>query len=100
MFLQNFVLNSFFKKNYSFIIFFNLDFNFSIFKKFYIKSCYKFLNYTKLIDYKEDKILLKSVLLVFNDRKKEFQVLIQSRPLVILIIILTYLSTWLINLMV
>ncbi len=100
MFIQNFVLNSFFKKKYSFNIFFNLDFNLPIFKKFYIKSCYKFLNYSKLRDYKEEKILLKSILLVFNDRKKEFQVLIQTRPLLIAIIILTYLSTWVINLMV
>jgi len=98
LFLQNFILNSLFKNNCSFITFFNLDSTLSGFKKFYIKSFYKFLYYSKLREYKEEKILLKSVLLVFNNRKKKFQVLIQYRPPLILIIILTYLFAWFIKL--
>jgi len=98
--IKNFTLNSLFKNNCSFHIFFDLDVNFTFFKKFYVKSFYKFLNYSKLSECKEEKIILKSISLIFNNRKKKFQILIQFRPPLILMIILTYIIAWLIKLMI
>lgn len=98
LFLQNFILNSLFKNNIVFISFFDLYSKFSVFKRLYIKSFFKFLNYSKLSDYKEEKMFLKSLLLVFNNREKKFQVLIQYRPPLILLIIFTYFISWFIRL--
>ncbi len=94
IFLQNFLINSLNKNDCSFTTFLNFNSKFTAFKKFYIKTIYKFLNYSKLSEYKEEKIILKSILIIFNNRKNQFQVLVQYRPPLILIIILTYLFAW------
>jgi hypothetical protein len=96
VFIQNFIINSLYKNNCSFSTFLNCNLKYSGIKKIYIKSVYKFINYSNLSEYKEDKSLLKSVLLIFNIRKNKFQVLVQYRPPLILIIVLTYIIAWLV----
>ncbi len=98
VFVQNFIINSFYKNHCSFSMFLNIISKSSGFKKVYIKCAYKFLNYSDLSEYKEEKFLLKSILLIFNDSKSKFQVLVQYRPPLILLIVLTYLIVWFIKL--
>lgn len=79
-------------------MFLKINSKYSGFKKIYIKSAYKFLNYTNLSEYKEEKLLLKSNLLIFNIRRSKFQILVQYRPPLILLIALTYLIAWFVKL--
>ena len=69
-------------------------------ERLYIKCFYKFINYSKLSNYKEEKSLIKSFFLVFNNQKRVIQVLVQYRPPLIALIILTYLSICFLNLIV
>jgi hypothetical protein len=98
VYVQNFIINSLYKNGYSFSIFLNINLNYSGFKKTYIKSACKFLNYSNLGTFKDEKFLLKSISLIFNERKSKFQVLVQFRPPLILLIVLTYLITWFVKL--
>lgn len=98
MFILNCILNNTLKANTSFITFFNLNLGFSVLKRFYIKSFYRFLHYSKLSDYKEEKFILKSIFLVYNNKKRSIEVLVQLRLPVIILIILSYLSVCLIKL--
>jgi len=100
MFILKCVINSIFKDKYSFIIFFNSNLKYSVFERFYIKSFYKFINYSKLSEYKEEKNPIKSVFLVFNNKKRVIQVLVQFRPPLIILITLAYLSISFLNLVV
>jgi hypothetical protein len=78
------------RDGYSFILFFNLNFKLSIFKKVYFKSFYRFLNYSDLCNYIERKYLIKSINLTYNFKKNKFQILCQIRPPLIVLIILSY----------
>ena len=91
LFILNFILNKILKDTNSFIIFFSSNLRYSGSEKLYIKFFYKFLDYSKLGDCKEEKFLCKSVFLVYNINKKKIQVLVQFRPPLIILIILTYL---------
>ncbi len=79
-------------------MFLNINLKFTRIEKVYIKSAYKFLNFTNLSEHKDEKFLLKSILLIFNDRRSKFQVLVQYRPPLILLIVLTYLIAWFVRL--
>lgn len=100
MYIVKYAVNSISKDKYSFIIFFNLNLKYSVFKRFYIKSFYEFINYSELNAFKEEKNIVKSPFLVFNNEKGVFQVLVQVRPPLIVLIFLTYFSIIYFNLMV
>lgn len=87
-----------FKVNDSFITFFNLNSEISYLKRFYIKSGYTFLRYSKLKSFKEDKIVLKSIFLIFNFKNRSIDMLVQVRLPLIIIIILSYVSVCLLKL--
>lgn len=72
-------------------MFLTINSKYSVFKKIYIKSAYNFLNYTNLSEYKEEKLRLKSNLLIFNIKRSKFQILVQYRPPLILLVVLAYL---------
>lgn len=69
-------------------------------KRIYIKSFYEFISYSKLNAYKEEKNLIKSLILVFNNGKGVIQILVQVRHPLIVLITLTYLSIIYLNLIV
>ncbi len=96
-FILNFFLNNILKVNSSFITLFNLNLKYSIFERFYIKSFYRFLQFSKLSDYQEEKIRVKSLFLVFNNKKRSIEILVQLRSPFIIVIILTYLSVCIIK---
>ncbi len=100
MFISKYLINSVFRDKYSFIVFLNSNLKYSVFKRFYIKSFYKFIDYSKLSEYNEEKSLIKSIFLVFNNKKRVLQVLVQTRPPLIILITLAYLSISILNLVV
>jgi Flp pilus assembly protein protease CpaA len=63
---------------------------FSTSQKIYINMIYRFINYSKLSNYKEQKYMIKSLYLVLNGKKDKFQILCQSRPPLTVIIIISY----------
>jgi len=97
-FILNYILNNIHNVNSSFTTLFNLNLKYSIFERLYIKSFYRFLQFSKLSDYQEEKFRLKSLFLVFNNKKRSIEILVQIRSPFVIIIILTYLSVCLIKL--
>lgn len=97
-FIFNYFLNRIIKDNCSFITFFSFISRFSRFQKLFIMSFYKFLDYSKLTISKEDKYIYRSLFLVYNYKKAKFQILVQIRSPLIVLIILAYLFVCLINL--
>jgi len=89
-FMINLILNNNFRDSSSFILFFNLNLNLSTLKKTYLRSFYKFFDYSDLSDYIEKKFLIKSLNLIYNFKKKKFQILGQIRPPLIMFVILSY----------
>jgi Flp pilus assembly protein protease CpaA len=66
------------------------NFNIPTFQKIYINMVYRFINYSELSNYKEEKFLIKSLYLIYNGENEKIQILCQSRPPLILIIIISY----------
>jgi hypothetical protein len=89
-FMINLILNKFFRDSSSFILFFNLNLKLSILKKVYLRSFYKFFDYSDLSDYIEKKYLIKSLYFVYNYKKNKFQILGQIRPPLIMFVTLSY----------
>jgi len=92
MFIVRYIKNSIFNIKYSFTLFFNSNLKCSVFKRFYIKSFYSFIDYSRLSEVNEEINQIKSIFLVFNIEKRVIQVLVQYRPPLIILITLTYLS--------
>ena len=90
IFIINGINNNLLKNNYSFLLFFNFNSKISILKKVYIKTFYRFFNYSELCNYMERKYLLRSLNLIYNVRKYKFQTLCQIRPPLIIVVILAY----------
>jgi hypothetical protein len=63
----------------------------------YFKSFYKFFDYSNLSDYIERKYHIESLNLIYNFKKKKFQVLCQIRPPLIVFIILSYYIIFFLN---
>lgn len=63
---------------------------FSTSQKIYINMVYRFINYSKLSNYKEQKYMIKSLYLTLNGKKDKFQILCQSRPPLTIIIVISY----------
>jgi len=89
-FIAHLMFNKVFGDSFSFILFFNLNLKLSILKKTYLRSFYKFFDYSDLSDYIEKKYLIKSLNLIYNFKKNKFQILCQIRPPLIMFVILSY----------
>ena len=100
LFIINYFLNELIKNNSSFINLFNSNSRYSSYQKFYIKTFYKFLDYSILSMSRGEKFICKSLLLIYNNEKKKIQILVQIRPPLIILIILTYLFVCLIKLII
>jgi hypothetical protein len=90
IFMINYVNNINFRNNDSFEILFNTNYNFSRFKRKFIKIFYKFLNFSVLEYYNEDKHLVKNLNLIYNNTRKRIQILVQYRPPLIFICLISY----------
>lgn len=96
-FMVNLILNNIFGDGFSFILYFNLKFKLSIFKKAYLKSFYRFFNYSDLCDYIERQHYIKSLNLIYNFKKNKFQILCQIRPPLMVFIFLSYYIIFFLN---
>lgn len=85
----NLIINHF-KNHSSFELFFNLGLKISALKKYYIKTFYNFHNFSGLSDYNETKYLIKSLVLILNNKNSKIQILCQLRPPLTIIIMPTY----------
>ncbi len=90
IFMINFANNINFRNNDSFEIFFNTNYKFSSFKRSFIKTFFKFLNFSELEYYNEDKHLVKSLILIYNSARRRIQILVQYRPPLIFISLISY----------
>ena len=99
-FMINWINNNFLKKIFPFLLIFNVNSKISILKKVYIKSFYRFYNYSELGNYMEGKYLIKSLNLIYNARKNKFQTLCQIRPPLIITIIPSYYLIFYLNLVI
>ncbi len=90
-FVFNLISNKYLKNVNAFIIQFNSNLKYSYYEKLFVEIFYTFLDYSKVIDSKEDKFQCKSVFLIYNFTKKKIQLLVQFRPPLVIIIILAYL---------
>jgi hypothetical protein len=97
LFITNFISNFFTKNKKIFDNLFISILEISSMKKIYIRTFYKYLDYSELYKYRKEKILLKSIFLLFNSNKYKFQVLVQFRPPLILLIIISYLIVFFIR---
>jgi len=98
----NFAVNSRIRSKDVFHMLFSLDYNLSFLKKFYIKSFYRFSDFSKLLNYKDDKYRITSISLYYNAYFGKFNLLTQSRPPLILLCVISYyiLHLWKIILMI
>ncbi len=85
------MVNNVIKNSASFDMFFNFHLKISNFKKIYFKTFYKFINFSELASYQEDKVLIKSpIVIIYNPLKIKFQIIAQYRPPIVIILILAF----------
>ncbi|MFX1280905.1 MAG: hypothetical protein ACFFA3_16135 [Promethearchaeota archaeon] len=90
IFISNLINNYNSKRHYSFFLYYNLNTTITGNKKLFINTFYKFINYSELEVYNEEKSLIKSLDLVYNVKLNKIQILCQIRPPLIVDIILSY----------
>jgi len=90
MIIINYTSNSRFKKKYSFSMLFHVNKGISILKILYIKSFYRFLDFSKLEGSKDEKFRLMSISLYYNAIIGEFHLLAEFRPPIILLCVISY----------
>lgn len=78
-------------KNYAFQILFNFYLKISNFKKAYIKAFYKIFALTELRNTDLDKINLSNFFIIYDYKKRQFQIIIQYRIPLIIDIVISYL---------
>ncbi|TFG14539.1 MAG: hypothetical protein EU535_03190 [Promethearchaeota archaeon] len=88
-FFFNMIINSTTKINNSFQIYFKFCSNI-LFTRFFIKMFYKFFDLSNLKNYNGDKFFIKTIFIIYNHQKREFQILAQYRPPLIILCLLSY----------
>jgi len=86
----NFAINSSIRSKDVFHMLFSLDLKLSFLKKFYIKSFYRFSDFSKLKKYKDSKYRLMSISLFYNANFGKFNLLTQFRPPLIFLCVISY----------
>jgi Flp pilus assembly protein protease CpaA len=90
IFVSNLINNKRPQRNFSFLIYYYSNLKITCIKRFFIKTFYKFINYSKLGEYNENKSLIKSLDLVYNIELNKIQMMCQIRPPLIVIVMLSY----------
>jgi len=90
LFFFNLVINSIKKNSYSFRIYFNFHYKISILRKLFMKLFCKFFNLSKLKEFDGDKIFIDTLFIIYNNEKRELQILALYRPPLIIICIISY----------
>ncbi|NVM43611.1 MAG: prepilin peptidase [Candidatus Lokiarchaeota archaeon] len=87
--LVNFLLNNGLSGNNSYDMIHGLKEKLPILHKIFIILFYKFLDFSQINSYTDEKFILKSLNLFFNEKKEKFQILTQFRPPLVILILLT-----------
>ena len=87
---KNLIYNNFFNKKLSFIHFFMTNGIDSKFKRIYFTLFCRFRIYSHLDSLHKNKFIIKNNKLYFNFKTKALEVLTQSRPSFIILIIISY----------
>ncbi len=87
--LVNFLLNNGLSGNNSYDMIHGLEEKLPIPHKVFIILFYKFLDFSQINSYTDEKFILKSLNLFFNEKKEKFQILTQFRPPLAILILLT-----------
>lgn len=90
LFMLNLINNRSPQRNFSFLIYYYSNLKISGNKRFFIQTFYRFINYSELGSYDEDKSLIKSLDLVYNVELNKIQLMCQIRPPLIIVIMLSY----------
>jgi Flp pilus assembly protein protease CpaA len=85
----NYLFNNFLSYNNSYDMIYSLKENFSFLHKAFITIFYKFLDFSQINRYTNDKFVLKSLNLFYNKKKGKFQILTQYRPPLVILIFFT-----------
>jgi Flp pilus assembly protein protease CpaA len=71
-------------------MFFSENENFSKMHKIFIEIFYKFRDFSQLNKFNDEKYLLKSLILFYNNKTEKIQFLTQYRPPIVILIFFTY----------
>jgi Flp pilus assembly protein protease CpaA len=84
-----YLFNSNLTKNSSYNMILGLNENLKPSHKIFIILFYKFLDYSRIRKYTDEKFILKSLNLYFSHKKEKFQILTQFRPPLVILILFT-----------
>lgn len=93
-FFFNLIQNYCCQERESFLILFNSVYKFSIFKRLYLRGFFKFLDYFNLAESEIEKNPIKSLFIIYNSEKKIIQVLVQIRPPLTTLVIISYFTLY------
>jgi hypothetical protein len=82
----NYLFNNFLSNNNSYDMIYSLEENVSFLHKVFIITFYKFLDFSQINRYTNEKFVLKSLNLFYNKNKGKFQILTQYRPPLVILI--------------
>ena len=82
----NYLFNNFLSNNNSYDMIYSLEENFSFLHRVFIITFYKFLDFSQINRYTNEKFVLKSLNLFYNKNKGKFQILTQYRPPLVILI--------------
>ena len=85
----NYLFNNFLSNNNSYDMIYSLKENFSFLHKVFIIIFYRFLDFSQINRYTNEKFVLKSLNLFYNKKKGKFQILTQYRPPLVILIFFT-----------
>ncbi|MFW9820919.1 MAG: prepilin peptidase [Candidatus Thorarchaeota archaeon] len=88
----NSLFNNLIFKNNSNKMLHGLEENLKLSHKIFVIIFYKFLDFSQIRNYTDEKFILKSLNLFFNEKKEKFQILTQFRPPLVILILLTNIS--------
>ncbi len=82
----NYLFNKFLSSNNSYDMIYSSEENISFIHKVFITISYKFLDFSHVNKYTNEKFVLKSLNLFFNKKRGKFQILTQYRPPLVILI--------------
>jgi len=84
-----YLFNNFLSNNNTYNMIYSLKENFSFLRKVFIVIFYKFLDFSQINRYTNEKFVLKSLNLFYSKKKGTFQILAQYRPPLVVLIFFT-----------
>lgn len=87
--LVNYKINNVLSGNNLYDMIYGLKENFTFLHKIFIILFFKFLDFSAVSEYANEKFVVKSLNLFYNEKKEKFQILTQFRPPLVILIFFT-----------